>query len=127
MAVKEVIKRKFVISAADAFHLKDASDGLVSTWLVHLVADGSWSGTVKVKSRAMGTDAVADSVTPVQVPYLKRYLNGVVADDTLVSTDITTTSIILIPASGQSIVIDCTTYGAGTMAGYCFPLEGAAA
>lgn len=127
MANITVLKRKFTINAANAYYLGNAHGESVSTWMIQLVADGSWNGTVKIKARAMGDDAATDAVAPVQVPYLKRYLNGSVADDSLVSSDITTTSIILVPASGQTIVVDCTAFVAGTMACYAWPVEGAAA
>lgn len=127
MANKSVpTPNKFTINSADTYILGRPSHENVGTWAIMLVSS-SFSGTVRVKSRAMGKDADTDTVTFVQVPYLKRYLNGSVADDSLVSTDITDTSLILVPASGQAIALDCTTFNSGSFTVYAFPLEGAAA
>lgn len=122
-------KNKFVINSANGANTNvvgSGSRGLISTLAIHLVST-SFSGTIRIKSRAAGKDAADDSVPFVQVVYLARYLNGAVGTDSLVSTDISDTSIILVPASGQSIAVDCTTFTSGTMTVYVNPLEGAAA
>lgn len=126
MANQTPTARKFTISAADAFYLGDASDGRVGTHAVMLVSS-SFSGSVTVKARIRGSDAATDAVTPVAVPYLARYLNGAVGSDSIVTTAITGTSLILVPSSGQVPVLDCTSYTSGTLTAYVFPLEGAAA
>ncbi len=126
MAEKQSSTRIVPITSAETYVLGDASKTNVGSIAVHLVPSTSpaWSGTIRVKSRSREAPS---TVTHKQVPYLKRYLNGAVADDTLVSADITGESIIIIPASGQSIALDCTTYGDGTMTAYVTKLDGAAA
>lgn len=118
--------RKFTIDAADTFRLGDASSGVVGTFGVHLVSD-SFNGVIKVKARSRLNEAQEDGVTFQQIPYEKLFLNGAVGDGSLVSTDITGDSVILVPASGLEIALDCTAYTSGSMDVYVVPLEGAAA
>lgn len=126
MANLQKTTRKFTITTQDTYIIGDADLSFVGTIAVHLVSS-SFSGTIRVKARARGKTADDDTVAFVQVPYLKRFLNGSVADDSIVSADITDTSLILIPASGQSIALDCTTFNSGTMTAYVHKLQGAAA
>lgn len=126
MAEIPITGRSGTIRSQDTYVLADASKTNVASIAVHLVPSTSpaWSGTIRVKSRSREAPT---SVTHKQVPYLKRYLNGAAADDTLVTTDITGESIIIIPASGQNIALDCTTFSDGTMTAYVTKLDGAAA
>jgi hypothetical protein len=121
-------KRKFTITTQNTYVIGDASKTNVGTILVHLVSS-SFSGSITVKSRSREQEAGpdGDDLTFLAVSYLKRNLNAAVADDTLVSTAITDSSIILIPASGQSIALDCTSFISGTMTAYVTKLDGAAA
>lgn len=126
MANRFTTGRVFTIGAADACYLENTSDGFVGTMAVMLVSN-SFSGSITVKSRIMGKDASDATVVPVAVNYLGRYVNGAIGTDTLGSAAITGTSLILIPASGQVPVLDCTSWVSGSMTVYCFPLDGAAA
>ena len=96
----------------------------------------SFSGSITVKARSAHPQATAiganmgvagDDIAFSAVPYQTNFLNGAVGDGTLVSTAITGTSIIVIPASGVEIALDCTSFVSGSMTGYVVPLEGAAA
>lgn len=116
---------KITIKSADTFYLGNAGQTFVSTWAIMLVSS-SFTGSVTVKSRIQGKEAADDSVAPVQVVYTARFLNGVAGTDALVSTAITTTSLIIVPATGQSIVLDCTSYTSGSLVAYTFAYEGSA-
>lgn len=128
MATKTYNTSKFVISAADTVYIGDPGSSAVGTLALMLVASTgtAWTGSITVKARSSAPEAATDSVTPVAVQYSARYLNGAISTDTLVSTAITGTSLILVPASGQTIVLDCTAYTQGTMTVYKVPLVGAA-
>lgn len=121
--------RKFVLSSDQAgtntYVLGDTNNAIVGTWLVHIVNTSSLSASIVVKARARGEYAATDAVPFVPISYAKLYLNGLVSDNTLVSTTITNTSIVLIPASGLSVALDVT-FTSGTGAVYSWPLEGAA-
>jgi len=104
----------------------DASDGLVGTFSVHLVNTGGLGASMVVKARTRIPQANDDNVAFQPIPYLKLFLNGAVADSTFDTAPITTTSIILIPATGLEIALDVT-YSAGTGRIYWSPLKGAAA
>lgn len=126
MATKTFNTSKIVISAADAIVIGDPGMTAVGTIAIMLVASTgtAWTGSITVKARSSAPEAAAE--TPVAVQYSARYLNGAISTDTLVSTAITGTSLILVPASGQTIVLDCTAYTQGTMTVYKVPLVGAA-
>lgn len=116
-------ERKWTLNTQDVHFLGNPSDQIVGTVVLMLVSS-SFVGSITVKSRICVGEASA--VTPVAVQYSARYLNGAISDDDLHSTAITDTSLILVPASGQSIVLDCTAYTSGTMTVYQIPLAGAA-
>jgi hypothetical protein len=116
----------FPIKGANAYYLGNAGQTFVSTWAVMIVNDASFVGSISVKSRIQGKEAADASVAPVPVVYVARYLNGSVGTDALVSTAITTTTLMIVPATGQNIVLDCTSYTSGSCSVYAFPYEGAA-
>lgn len=137
MANIKVSGSKFTIGSADTFILGGGSHshGNVASWAIHLVSS-SFSGSITVSARSAHPDAsdiaanmgvAGDNIAFVAVPYQKNYLNGLVADGTLVSTAITGTSVIVVPASGVQIALNCTSFVSGSMAVYAVPLEGAAA
>lgn len=119
--------RKIKIQSQDTYILGDAHEALVGTFAVHIVNDGSFVGTITVKARSRTPDADNDGVTFQPTIYEKLYLNGAVGDGSLVSTGITTTSIILVPASGLQIALDVTAFTSGSCSAYIVPLQGAAA
>lgn len=114
--------REFTINSADDYVLGGAHSENVATWHIHLV---KVSGTVSLTVKSRSANREASAATPLAVPYCARYLNGVVSNDALVTTTITDTSMILVPASGQSIVLSSGNTGVVTV--YARPLEGAAA
>jgi hypothetical protein len=127
MATKTFNTSKIVISAADAIVVGDPGMTAVGTIAIMLVASTTgtaWTGSITVKARSSAPEAAAE--TPVAVQYSARYLNGAISTDSLGSAAITGTSLILVPASGQTIVLDCTSYTQGTMTVYKVPLVGAA-
>ena len=104
----------------------DASDGLVGTFSVHLVNVSGLAASIVVKARTRIPQANDDNVAFQPIPYLKLFLNGVVANSTFDTVPLTTDSIILIPATGLEIALDVTfTSGQGRI--YWSPLKGAAA
>lgn len=138
MANTFINKKRFKIAAAavpgadtytavQTFVLGSASDEFVGTIAVHIVDTGSFTGSISVKARSAHREANADAVGFAAIPYVKQHLNGSAADETYVSTAITTTSIILIPATGLEIALDLTSYTSGTATIYWQALQGAAA
>ena len=123
MAYKQQTARKFVINSQDTYVIGDADLSGAGAAVIHLVPT-TWSGTIKVKARARGKTAFDDDITFQQVPYIKRFLNNAVGDDTKVTTDITDVSIIIVPCSGQSIALDCTAFSTGTMTAYVHKIQG---
>lgn len=119
--------QRFVINSAGLTAIGDASDSFVGMIALQFVSD-SFSGTITVKATSASPIAQADGVTPVAVLYVARFLNGSISTDGLVSTGITNNSLILVPASGQTIYLDTTgAYTSGTMTVYKMPLIGATA
>lgn len=118
---EKIIGRKGTINSADSYVIGNVgvSGG---SWTIHLEADGSWNGTVRIKARATKPTGASAALTIQQIPYTKLFLNGSVADGTTVNSDITTTSIVQVPiADGLDVVVDCTTFSAGTMAVQAYP------
>lgn len=106
------------IDGANTYVLRQASEGVVSRWIVHLVSS-SFSGSITVKGRLAGTDNAF-----VAIPYKDRYLNGAVGDDASVTTAITGTSVLDIDSTGLDVAIDCTTFTSGSMALTAMAAEG---
>lgn len=128
MADKRVnTTRKFTIDGQNTYILGDASNRVVGTFAVQIVNDGVFVGSITVKARSRVPEADDDGVAFVATVYEKLNLNGAVGDGSLVSTAITTSSLILIPASGLQVALDVTAYTSGTATVYITPLEGAAA
>lgn len=96
------------ITAAGNTALTQSGSGTVSTMVVHLTSS-SFSGSIVVQGRLAGTQN-----TFVAIPYKKRYLNGSVADDSVVSTAITGTSVIEVNCAGLDVNLS-TTYTSGSM------------
>ncbi len=130
MAIKQVnvANGTFVINAADTYVIGDVSDGLVGTWAIHLVNDNSLSASITVKGRSRAIGQGASTPAFVAIPYLPLHLNGSVGTyGTGSSAALTTTSYILVPATGGQIALDCTSFTSGSATVYCTPLVGAAA
>lgn len=118
---------KFSIAAADVSStivIGTGSQRIVSALAVHIVVA---SGTLSIAVKARSVQPVArkgqDDVAFAAVPYVKHHLNGAAGDGTLVTTAITGTSLITIPATGQEVALDLTqTSGVATV--YVTPIEG---
>jgi hypothetical protein len=105
----------YTITAADtANYLQIGSAGHGNTGgaiLIEFVPDshGSWNGSFVIVARVgggpLGKQEAAIGVPFAQVPYRQIYLNGVVADYSIVSTVITGASIIQVPCAGLSIAL----------------------
>lgn len=138
MANTYVKARKFKIAASavpgneqytgtQTFVLGNAGDEVVGMIAVHILDTGSLSANIVVKSRSglriagFGGDDIAFAA----VPYVSHHLNGVAGTGAYVSTTITTTSMLLIPATGEEIALDVT-YTSGTATVYWGPYQGAA-
>lgn len=124
MAIIQLNGPTGVIASADDFYLGNASDTFVGMYGIMLVSN-SFVGSISVKSRIGSPYAAA--VTPVAVLYVSRFLNGAIGTDGLVSTAITGTSLILVPATAQMIVLSCSSFTSGSMSVYKMPVVGAIA
>jgi hypothetical protein len=109
MATLPIVGKSFSIISQDQYITPGANGRSVATKTIQMTS-ASFSGSITVKGRVSGSTA-----TPVAIPYRKRFLNGAVADDTFVSTAITTDSLIEVNATGIDVVLDCTSYASGTM------------
>lgn len=128
MATLPIIGRKFSDSVGgNTYLLGDSAQGdLAGTMAILLVASSLTGGSVTVAAVTKG-DAVKDAVAPVAVPYKSLFLNGVVGTGGLVSTAITGTSLIHVPASGLNVALTIAAISAGGWTIYSWPIEGAAA
>ncbi len=120
-----IIKLGATHLGTNTYVLGDASDGVVGTFVVHIVDTGSLSASIAVKARSRNPDADAAAVTFVAWRYSSDYINGSLGDATMINTAITTTSLIRIPASGVQIALDVT-FTSGTATIYIVRIEGAA-
>lgn len=128
---------KFVMSTVDNYVLGTAGllAGLDSTWAIHIVSNAA-TGSITVSTRSaspMATnksanmDVAGDDIAFVPTVYKGLYVNGAAGTGALVSTAITGSSVILVPASGQQISLNVTALSAGTFTVYAVPVAGAAA
>ena len=127
MAVVNIEDKLFTINAANAYYLTKVDRQTTGTLAIQLQS-ASFSGTITVKARVFpdfGNTPTPPTVTPVAWSYLTYYLNGSAATG-IVNTGITGTSIILVPATGLQIVLDCGTYTSGSMQVTVEPCVGAA-
>jgi len=116
----------FTISATGYYSLGTGHAAFTSALNVHLVSN-SFSGSVTIVARnltAAKTSPDDATVAPVAIPYTKLYLNGSVADGSTVSTAITDSSLIQVPASGMEILINAGTVTSGTLTVYFTPVAG---
>ena len=114
------------VEGTGLYILGDASDGIVGTFSIHLANLATFAGSVTIKARSRMTQADADNVVFQPIPYLSLYLNGAIGDMTYHTAPITGESIVLVPATGLQIGLDCTVTS-GLARIYWCPMEGAAA
>lgn len=100
------------IDATTDVILGEATGGRVSSWLVHVVADGSWSGSLQPKGGATSSGFAGANLA------YKNMTTGVNATAAL-----TTTGLILIDGAGLDVVLSFTR-SAGTMQYRAVPLLG---
>ena len=99
-------------AASETVTFSGSSNDVVSLWIFQVIPS-AWTGSLTVQARLQRT---AYAFQPI--PYKRRYLNAVVADDTLVSTAITDASLIEVNAAGLDIAFAHTrTAGQVTIAG----------
>jgi hypothetical protein len=116
-----------LIDSADTYIIGDASQAFVGTYAIQLI-DNSMVGTVIVKARSRASGLANTVATAfVEIPYLPLNVNGtVVAYATGSDADITEGCLILVPATGLTIALDCTAYTSGNFRAYVQPVAGAA-
>lgn len=126
MAIK-VVSNQFTINSADTYVIGDASQAFVGTYHVMLI-DNSASMTVVVKGRSRVVGSTAATPAFVEIPYLPLNVNGTAEASypTYSDADITEAVMILIPATGMTVALDCTAYTSGTFTAYVQPVAGAA-
>lgn len=91
----------------------------VATKVIQLVGTSPVGFSITVRGRITGTTNAF-----VAIPYRKRYLNGAVADDTFVSTAITSDSLIEVNADGIDVLLDVTAATSGSFAATQVDLKG---
>lgn len=128
MATIKGLSGKFKINGQNTYILGNpGGDSTVGTYAILLQNDGTFSGSVTVKAIPRLVQAwQGDTITPVAWAYLSYYVNAA-ATAGIQATAITDTSLILVPASGLQIVLDCTSYSSGYLTVYTAPCVGAAA
>ena len=128
--------RVFTITSADTGNTIVVGDGSPSEAFAGGVTvqldSTSFSGTVDIQVSsveqpvtARGGKTMATTPTFRQALYYKWYLNGIVADGSLVSTQITDSSLVVVPAPGMRVglKVTCTS---GSLAAYVTPWNGVA-
>jgi hypothetical protein len=98
--------------------LGEAIRGAAGGFLLYFKGNG-FTGSITIKARPTGS-GIADSAA-LAIPYTKRNLAGVVADDTTVSAAITGDALVSVIADGLDIVLDVTAVSAGSMTVYARP------
>lgn len=117
-----------LINAADTYILGDASQAFVGTYAIQLI-DNSFVGTIVVKARSRASGlAVTVATAFVEIPYLPLNTNGTVTASfpAYSDADITEGCLILVPATGLTVALDCTAYTSGNFRAYVQPVAGAA-
>lgn len=127
---------KFTIKSTGLYVLGDASDAVVSTYIVHLVDGGSFSGSLAVQARsrapqaqtgvmalaATGGGATLDDIAFVNTAYFDE-TTGLYATAAVISMP----SLISIRASGLVVGLNVTLLSAGTAIAYVQRVLGASA
>lgn len=92
----------------------------------------SFNGTIDIKVSSVEQPITArggktNATTPTfrQALYYKWFLNGSAADGTLVATQITDSSLVVVPAPGMRVAL-AVSCSSGTMAAYVTPINGPA-
>lgn len=91
----------------NTYVLGDVSDGFVGTYSIQIVERVAGTCTFDVQARSRGALGMTTAQPPfVAIPYLPLHLNGSVATyGTGASTQITTDSLILVPATGLQVAL----------------------
>jgi hypothetical protein len=126
MPVPTPISNRYRITPLDHGQIRklgNAAIGEVGTWSIQFVPDASFEGAFIVKGRIDHEKAQDDDVPYLPVRYRAAFLNSADADYSLVAAEITSGSLIDVPANGKSIalLISCTA-GYGWL--YSTPLHG---
>ena len=112
MANIQIIGNNFKIdNTVQGYILGNGAAYKVSTKVIQLIGTAPVGFSITVRGRITGTGNAF-----VAIPYRKRYLNGLVGDDTFVSTAITTDSLIEVNADGIDILLDVTAATSGSFA-----------
>lgn len=113
----------FTINAASNYTIGDASDNVVGTLLIQGTPTSFVGTGLVIKARAHGSGQAW-----MPIPYVRRSLNAVASDDTVVSAVLTTSFVIKVDASGCDVSIDNSTgYTSGSFAIRVCRVDGAAA
>ncbi len=127
---------KFTIKSADTFILGDASDDTVSTYVLHLVDGGSFSGSITPQARsrspraqtgsiplaASGSGATLDDIAFVNTAYFNE-ATGLYSTAAITAMP----SLISMRASGLVCALNVTSLVAGTVIVYVQRVFGASA
>lgn len=100
MSTIQVTAPNFTADGANDYTFGSAQSGQeVAAWRVQLVNNSAtFSASVKQKNNN------APDAAYVAVPYRKLYLNGAVGDGSFVSTDITDSSLLIVPGGGACLL-----------------------
>lgn len=127
MATLKMQGQKFTIGATNAYKLSNASnEGENGGVIVHIVNDGTFVGTITVKAQANAIDQLNGTDSLLAIPYRSLNVNATAGTGAYVSTAITTTSLIFIPAGGLTPVLDVA-WTSGTASVYVTPVLGSCA
>ncbi len=112
MALVALTSGFYTFSAATAlgdntYVLGDVSDGFVGTFVVHITERVAGTCTFDVQGRSRNAASQPASAPAfVAIPYRPLFLNGSVGDMAVTSSQITTDSLIFIPATGVQVALD---------------------
>lgn len=103
------------VDATGDVNLGEAMGGKVSSWLVHLDADGAFSGSVQPVGRAAASDAGGAATIDLAYKDMNTGTNATAA--------LTTDALILIDGAGIEVILEFTV-SAGSIDYFAVPLLG---
>jgi hypothetical protein len=111
MANVAFTQNKFTLSTATAlgdntYVLGDVSDGFVGTFVIQIEERVAGTCTFDVQGRSRNAATQVATVPAfVAIPYRPLFLNGSVGNMAITTTQITTDSLIFVPATGVQVAL----------------------
>ena len=126
MAILKGLSSKFALKdgGSNNTYVVGTGDETSASWITLDIRSVSGTGTLTIVARSSSKYADDDTLAFLPVMYRPMNLNGVAAAGALVVTGITTDSLVMVPASGQTIAILSTGATTGSFNVYVTPTAG---